>query len=70
MTRTGEDEYRVLTFGRQVSRDEVRRVLAEHAEREHWELVRTLLYAGGARRAWLRRRIIRVPRVYVEAARS
>lgn len=57
-----EYEYRVLQFPRQASRGEVRRVLAEHAEYGHWELERVRLRLGGARRVWLRRRIIRVQR--------
>lgn len=55
-------EYRVLEFTRHQGRDDVRRTLAEHAEYGHWELDRVLLYVGGRRRAWLRRRIIRVRR--------
>ena len=35
---------------------------AEHAEYEQWELFRMRLYFGGARRALLRRKIIRVRR--------
>lgn len=57
-----EYEYQVVVFPRDASRGEVRRVLTEHAEYGHWELSRMLIYWGGARRAWLRRRIIRVQR--------
>ncbi|NNG41024.1 hypothetical protein HJ588_17330 [Flexivirga sp. ID2601S] len=57
-----EYEFRVLTFPRETSRADVRQVLADHAEYGHWELARTRLYLGGARRVWLRRRIIRVRR--------
>ena len=57
-----EYEYRVLTFPREVSRAEIRRSLGERAEYEHWELARTVVYEGGVRRAWLRRRVIRVQR--------
>lgn len=57
-----EYEYRVLSFSRDMSRAEIRRALAEQAEYGHWELHRTRVYLGGARRSWLRRRIIRVPR--------
>ncbi len=70
MAGMGEYEYRVLTFDRRVSREEAKRVLVEQAELGRWELARTLTYMGGARRAWLRRRVIRVPRVTVEAARA
>lgn len=55
-------EYRVLTFGRDTSRGDARRIISEHAEREQWEMVRLRLYLGGARRVWLRRKIIRVRR--------
>ena len=57
-----EYEYRTLTFPREVSRGDARRALAEHAEYGHWELLRMRLYFGGARRALLRRKIIRVRR--------
>lgn len=55
-----EYEYQVLTFRPDVSRAEVRRTLSEHAEYGHWELYRVRMYWGGLRRAWLRRKIIRV----------
>jgi hypothetical protein len=57
-----EWEYRVLTLPRGVTRPDARRLLAEQAEYGHWELVRVRLYLGGARRVWLRRRIMRVAR--------
>ena len=57
-----EYEYRVLVFPPDVSRGEVRRAIAEHAEYGHWELDRVRLYLGGMRRVWLRRKIIRVQR--------
>lgn len=57
-----EYEYRVLSFPRQASRGDVRRVLTEHAEYGDWELERVRLRFGGSRRVWLRRRIIRVRR--------
>lgn len=57
-----EYEYQVLTFRPEVSRAAVRRTLSEHAEYGHWELYRVRMYWGGFRRAWLRRKIIRVQR--------
>lgn len=57
-----EYEYRTLNFPRQTTRAEARRVLSEYAEYEQWELQRMRLYFGGARRAVLRRKIIRVRR--------
>lgn len=53
-------EYRVVTIPRSVSRGDARRLLTEQAEYGRWELARTLLYTGGERKVWLRRRIIRV----------
>ena len=35
-------------------------MLTEQAELGRWELSRTLLFAGGERKVWLRRKIIRV----------
>ncbi len=57
-----EYEYRTVRFPRNVSRAEARRLLAEHAEYEQWELARMRLYFGGTRLATLRRKIIRVRR--------
>jgi len=53
-------EYRVLTIPRSTSRNDARRLLTDEAEYGRWELARTLLYSGGERKVWLRRRIIRV----------
>lgn len=58
----GEYEFRVITIPPRMSRAEARQLLTEHAEYGRWELARVRLYAGGMRRVWLRRRIIRVPR--------
>jgi hypothetical protein len=55
-----EYEYRVLTIPRSTSRHDARRLLTDQAEYGRWELARTLLYTGGERKVWLRRRIIRV----------
>lgn len=55
-----EYEYRVVTIPRTTSRGDARRLLTEQAEYGRWELARTLLYTGGDRKVWLRRRIIRV----------
>jgi len=57
-----EYEYRVLSFGRDTHRGDIRRELTEHAEYGHWELHRTRIYIGGVTRTWLRRRIIRARR--------
>jgi hypothetical protein len=58
----GDYEYRVITLPRGLSRPEAGRLLADHAEYGHWELARVRVYSGGTRRAWLRRKIIRVVR--------
>lgn len=57
-----EYEFRVLTFARTDSRSVVRQTLTDEAEYGGWELHRVVTYWGGARRAWLRRKIIRVRR--------
>jgi Family of unknown function (DUF5703) len=62
MTLMIDYEYRVLQLPRGLSRADARKMLTEHAEYGRWELSRVLLYAGGARQVWLRRRIIRVTR--------
>lgn len=53
-------EYRVLTIPRGTTRSDARKMLTDEAEYGRWELARTLLYTGGDRKVWLRRRIIRV----------
>jgi hypothetical protein len=57
-----EYEYRELKFSRGVSRADIRKTLADHAEYGHWELHRTRIYLGGVQRTWLRRRVIRASR--------
>ena len=64
-----EYEYLVLSFGREVGRNDIRRQLTEHAEYGSWELERTRTYFGGRTRTWLRRRIIR-PRRSMSASVS
>lgn len=53
-------EVRVVTVDRTTSRAELRLLLTQEAEYGHWELARTLLYMGGTRKVWLRRRRHRV----------
>ncbi|MEE6280795.1 DUF5703 family protein [Georgenia sunbinii] len=57
--RPAQYEFRVLTMSPTTSRSEVRQLLTEEAEYGRWELARTLIYQGGTRRVWLRRKIIR-----------
>jgi len=56
----GQYEYRVLTLDRSTGRAEARTMLTDEAEYGRWELARTRLYAGGTRKVWLRRKIMRV----------
>ena len=57
-----EYEFRSLYLPRGTSRSAARRFLTDEAEYGHWELARVQLFMGGARRVWLRRRILRVVR--------
>lgn len=56
----GQWEYRVVRIPPSTSGNDARRMLTDEAEYGRWELARLRLYAGGERRAWLRRKIIRV----------
>lgn len=55
-------EYRVVTMGHTTTPSDARRLLTDEAEYGRWELARTRLSAGGQRKVWLRRKIIRVHR--------
>lgn len=55
-------EWRVVEIPRDVSRSDARALLTEHAEYGQWELAKSILYQGGARKVWLRRRVIRLQR--------
>jgi hypothetical protein len=57
-----EYQYRVMVFPSCVSAGDLCRAVAQEAEYGHWELSRLRLYLGGARKVWLRRKIIRVER--------
>jgi len=57
-----EYQYRVMIFPSGVSAGDLCRAVAQEAEYGHWELSRLLLYFGGRRKVWLRRKIIRVER--------
>jgi hypothetical protein len=60
LTRKHSWEYLVITVAPGESLSQARQRLVEHAEYGHWELQRTLLYKGGTRRFWLRRKAIKV----------
>lgn len=53
-------EYLVITVSPAESLGDARRRLVEHAEYGRWELQRSVHFRGGARRYWLRRRVVRV----------
>lgn len=55
-------EYLVVSVHPGDSVTEARKLIREHAEYGRWELHRSCIYRGGARRFWLRRRLMRVQR--------
>ncbi len=59
-TQGGHYEYRVLTLGETTGAGDARRLLTDAAEYGRWELARSLLFPGGRRKVWLRRKIIHV----------
>lgn len=60
LSRRNNWEYLVVTVAPRDSLAEARRRVVEHAEYGKWELQRSVLYQGGARRYWMRRRVMRV----------
>ena len=60
--RASHIETRTVVIPASVSRSDAREMLALQAEYGKWELARVLLYRGGARRVWLRRRAMKVRR--------
>ena len=59
--RRAEDyEFQIITVPRNISVSSVRASLTEESEYGRWELARTRIYLGGAKKMWMRRRIIRV----------
>lgn len=55
-------EYLVVSVSADDSLPDARRRIVEHAEYGKWELERSILYMGGGRRYWLRRKVITVQR--------
>jgi len=55
-------EWRVVVFPRGVGRADASRLLTEEAEYGKWELARSVVYHGGMRRVWLKRRAMKVRR--------
>lgn len=62
MLRQATYEFREVSLPRGTSRDVARSVLTEYAEYGHWELARVRVYPDGRRKAWLKRRVMRVAR--------
>jgi len=60
VTQGGHYEYRVISIPRTTSGNDARRLLTEQSEHGRWELARSVLYVGGERRVWLRRKVLRV----------
>lgn len=58
-------EWRVIDIPRHLSRADARSLVAEQAEYGRWELARSQVLYGGARRVWLRRKVMRVQRTDV-----
>jgi hypothetical protein len=55
-------EFREISLPLGTTRDAARSVLTEFAEYGHWELARLRVYPDGRRKAWLKRRVMRVRR--------
>ena len=55
-------QWRVVDIPRSITRSEVTQVLSEQAEYGRWELAKSVVFIGGNRRVWLRRRTMRVER--------
>lgn len=58
-------DWRVVDIPREVTRAEARALLTEQAEYGRWDLIRSQTFIGGARRVWLRRRVMNVRRTDV-----
>ncbi len=58
-------QWRVVDIPRGITRRETTQLLSEQAEYGRWELARTMIFVGGARRVWLRRRTMHVERTDV-----
>ncbi|WP_228373689.1 DUF5703 family protein [Demequina soli] len=55
-------DWRVVDIPPDITRGEARALLTEQAEYGRWELFRSQMFFGGARRVWLRRRVMNVRR--------
>jgi hypothetical protein len=59
---SSEYEFVTMTLPRGISRNAVRQLLVDQAERGHWTLDRVRIYPDGRKVVRLRRRIIRMIR--------
>ncbi|SEI78694.1 DUF5703 family protein [Demequina mangrovi] len=55
-------DWRVIDIPSEITRSEARALLTEQAEYGRWDLIRSQAFVGGARRVWLRRRVMNVRR--------
>ncbi|MDN4474242.1 DUF5703 family protein [Demequina sp. SYSU T00192] len=55
-------DWRVVDIPVEITRSEARSLLTEQAEYGRWDLIRSQTFIGGARRVWLRRRVMNVRR--------
>jgi len=55
-------QWRVVDIPRDIAYHEAAKLLSEQAEYGRWELARAVIFVGGARRVWLRRRTMHVER--------
>ncbi len=55
-------QWRVVDIPRDIARHETAQLLSEQAEHGRWELARSVIFVGGAKRVWLRRRAMYVER--------
>ena len=56
----GAYQSRLVRFSGRSSLPESARRLTDEAEYGRWEIDRSVMYWGGARRVWLRRKVLRV----------
>lgn len=55
-------QWRVVDIPRDITHHETAQLLSEQAEYGRWELARSVIFVGGARRVWLRRKTMHVER--------
>lgn len=55
-------QWRVVDIPPDITHLETAQLLSEQAEYGRWELARSVIFVGGARRVWLRRKTMHVER--------